>query len=307
MTSFFYFFKLYSIFRKDKSLIVHSEDSTRLFTQLLVVLFTRKKFIWQLHTNYEVLKTHFFKKIFFNFIKWKKVVLLADSSAAVEANIKELIKQKHLFHLISPGIEVNKFSNNNINKNKFREKYGIKSTDLLFGSTGRLHQSKGFEILIKCINELINKKKIKYKLLIAGEGPLRGKLTKLIDHLSLSEHVILLGRIFNIEEFLIDLDYYVQSSVNEGFPVAAIEALAAKVPVVSTDAGGLPELIEDGKSGIIVKHNSVSSLGNGITRMIAKTKTERKLLVENGFQTACRYSTRAALDRDIVVYRSLLN
>ena len=176
---------------------------------------------------------------------------------------------------MSPGIEIEIFSNNSLDINRIREKYGINDQCLLLGSTGRLHDSKGFEILIKSISELINNKGFKGKLLIAGEGPLRAHLTKLINQLNLSEHLIFLGRIFNIDEFLGILDYYIQSSVNEGFPLAAIEALAARVPIVSTDAGGLPELIKDGESGIIVNNNTVSSLTHGITKILEKHNDKR--------------------------------
>ena len=113
--------------------------------------------------------------------------------------------------------------------------------------------------------------------------------------------------VFNIENFLCSLDYYIQSSRNEGFPVATIEALAAKVPVVCTDAGGLPELITDNKSGIVVNKNSITSLVEGICNMLSLTKLEQSTMVNNGLQTANRFSTKRAIKREILVYKSLLN
>ena len=64
----FFIFKLYSVLRKEKSLIIHSEDSTKLITQLLITFLTHKKFIWQLHTNYEVIKTHILNFLLISFI-----------------------------------------------------------------------------------------------------------------------------------------------------------------------------------------------------------------------------------------------
>ena len=307
ISSLFFGFKLFFKLRKGSDTIIHSEDSSRIMTQVLVCLMLGKKIIWQLHTNYDVLESKLKKKIFLYLIYRNKIIFNADSMAAVNANLHELINQSHLYNILSPGIEIEKYTNDKIDKEELRKKYGLKMEDLVIGSTGRLDISKGFDILIKAVNNIIHVFDIDVKLIIAGEGYLRLELESLINKLELSENIILLGCISDIEDYLQALDIYVQSSLNEGFPLAALEALAAQIPIVSTDAGGLTEMLNDGESGIIVKNNNVSALTDGIMLMINKPLIERKSFVEAGFKTATKYSTKSTLEKDVQIYNSILN
>ena len=307
ISSHFFGFKLFFQLRKDSSTIIHSEESIKIMTQVLVCLLLGKFFIWQLHTNYDVLGSKWKKKIFLYLIYRNKIIFNADSMAAVNANLHELINQSHLYNILSPGIEIEKYTNNKIDKEELRKKIGLKKEDLVIGSTGRLDISKGFDILIKAINKIIHDYDIDLKLVIAGEGYLRLELESLINKLKLSENIILLGCISNIEEYLQVLDIYVQSSLNEGFPLAALEALAAQIPIVSTDAGGLTEMIENEKTGIIVKNNNIDSLVEGLILMINKEEKEKKQMINYGLETANKYSTKICVEKDLAIYTSILN
>ena len=303
----FFGFNFFLKLRKDNSTIIHSEESIKLLTQVLVSLMLGKNFIWQLHTNYDVLGSKWKKRLFLYLISRRKIVFNADSIAAVNANLPQLIDKTHLYNIIAPGIEVEQYVNNNIDKLKLRKKYGLKKKELVIGSTGRLDVSKGFEILIDVVYKIIHDYNINLKLIIAGEGYLRLQLQDKINKLKLKENIILLGCISNIEEYLHVLDIYVQSSLNEGFPLAALEALAAEVPIVSTDAGGLKEMIENDKTGIIVERNNVELLTEGLMLMINKEEKEKKQMIKDGFETANKYSTKASVKKDLAIYSSILD
>tara|TARA_B100001250_G_C19817562_1_gene799597 strand:+ start:10106 stop:11263 length:1158 start_codon:yes stop_codon:yes gene_type:complete len=301
LSSILFMFKLFYIFKKDDSKIIHSEDSSRLFSQFIAAYLTKKKFIWQLHTNCEVIKSNIYKNIFYKLVKFGKITLLVDSNASIKSNIYKIYEKK-LFHLVSPGINISKFS-----QNKNRLKFNVQKGDIVFGSVGRLHPTKGFDILIKSFSKLVNDKGEKYKLFIAGDGPLKVSLKNLIEELGLSRNIILLGEVNNIEQFLSSLNYYIQSSLNEGFPLATIEALASRIPIISTDSGGLSELIEDSKNGIMVNRNSITALYGGILKILSIPCEEIDIMIQNGFHTASEFSTKAALDKDILFYKSLIN
>ena len=83
--------------------------------------------------------------------------------------------------------------------------------------------------------------------------------------------------------------------------------MASKLPVICTDAGGLPELIQDGITGIVVKNNDVDALTNGIVKLLNTDENELKKMTEEGFKTVGRYSTETAVKKDLMVYKTLVN
>ena len=305
--SLFFIFRLIKILKNDEAQIIHSEDSLKLLSQVLASWMAGKKFIWQLHTSEKILNNFFLISLFYYFITNGFITMIADSKAALAANFPNIKGLTDKVFFIQPGIEISSFSSNNNKKNTFcKTPQGLKQK-IIIGSTGRLHWAKGFEVLLNSIRHLIFEKRIKLKLLIAGEGPLRGKLTKLSKELGLTLHVTFLGSVYEIREFLESLDYYVQPSISEGFPVAVLEAMASKLPVICTDAGGLPELIQDGITGIVVKNNDVDALTNGIVKLLNTDENELKKMKEEGFKTVGRYSTETAVKKDLMVYKTLVN
>ena len=304
--SLFFIFRLSKVLKNDDAQIIHSEDSLKLLSQVLAAWIAGKKFIWQLHTSEKILKNSFLISLFHYFIINGFITMIADSKAALAANFPNIKGLSDKVFFIQPGIEISSFYSNN-NKNTFYKNPQEMKQKIIIGSTGRLHWAKGFEVLLNSIRCLIVDKRIKLKLFIAGEGPLRGKLKKLSKELGLTLHVTFLGSVYEIKDFLESLDYYVQPSISEGFPVAVLEAMASKLPIICTDAGGLPELIQDGISGIVVKNNNVDALTNGIIKLLNTNENELKNMKDKGFKTACMYSTETAVKKDLMVYKTLLN
>ncbi len=109
---------------------------------------------------------------------------------------------------------------------------------------------------VKRIDDVIRifaevRKKISSKLLLIGDGPERRKAEILCADLGISEEVRFMGKLEAVEEILSIADLFLMPSDKESFGLAALEAMACEVPVVSSNAGGLPELVEHGKSGFL--------------------------------------------------------
>ena len=102
------------------------------------------------------------------------------------------------------------------------------------------------------------------------------------------------------------LDFYIQPSLSEGFPVAVLEAMAAKKPILCSDAGGMPELIKNGHTGIIVKSNDEQSLTKGIIKIINTKKKVLQNMINNGYEDVMNYSTHKSLIKDIAIYKAVL-
>jgi glycosyltransferase involved in cell wall biosynthesis len=176
---------------------------------------------------------------------------------------------------------------------------------LLLGSMGRLSNEKGFDLLIQAIAEL-NSAGLACRLQIAGEGPERSELARMIQSLSCKGQVELLGQVSDVKAFFESLDAFVLSSRREGLPNVLLEAMAMEVPVVATRIAGIPKLIESGRSGILVESESVEELKRGI-RVLVIDSALRDRLAEEGRKTIEQsFSFRRRMERIAAVYDQVL-
>ena len=168
----------------------------------------------------------------------------------------------------------------------FQRKFPVRnlSNENIILSIARLEKLKGLDVLIKTCAEL-KKKQIQFQCLIAGDGAERIKLEQLINEYSLDSQVKLLGNITQDEifELLSKASIKVLPSRSEGIAVALMEAMAMKVPVISTDIYGIPELIDDGMSGFLVEPENVLKLTEKIETLLKNSELRQKFS-ENGYR-----------------------
>jgi glycosyltransferase involved in cell wall biosynthesis len=133
----------------------------------------------------------------------------------------------------------------------------------------RLAPEKGLEFLLEALS-LVLKKKSDVTLWIAGDGSSKASLQAAAVALGISQNVVFLGQLSEtrVTEELIAADLFVLPSLAEGLPVSAMEAMAVGVPVVATNIAGLGELIENGKSGLLVRPTDPGALASAILAMM---------------------------------------
>jgi N-acetyl-alpha-D-glucosaminyl L-malate synthase BshA len=124
--------------------------------------------------------------------------------------------------------------------------------------TSNFRKVKRIDDVIKVFSEI--RKEIPSKLLLVGDGPERPKLEKLCRQMNVCDDVRFLGKLDAVEEVLSVCDLFIMPSEKESFGLAALEAMACEVPLISSNAGGLPELNIDGKTGFISKVGHVSDM-----------------------------------------------
>ena len=146
----------------------------------------------------------------------------------------------------------------------------------------RLSSEKGHRFLIHALR-LLRDKGYDLELRLAGNGPKKDELKRLVDEFGLGEHVHFLGYL-NEDEIISALrssDLFVLPSFIEGLPVSAMEAMAVGLPVIATNIAGTSELIEDGKTGLLVRPSDPEALADAIIRM-AQDHSFRLRLAEFG-------------------------
>jgi len=166
---------------------------------------------------------------------------------------------------------------------------------LQIGTVGRLVYAKDYGTLIKAFNMLI-KDGIKGDLIFVGDGPERPKLESMVKVLGLDGHVTFTGFQGNVNSFLNRFDIFVLSSIREGIPVAMLEAMAMRVPVVSTKVGGIPEVIEDNVDGLLTDSRNPKMIADTLKRL-SKDSSLRKKIGEFGFKKVKRQFSREAICR----------
>ena len=178
-----------------------------------------------------------------------------------------------------------------------RRELGIDGRILL--SAGRLVPWKGFDILISLMPDLLEKYP-DIKLYIAGDGPERTRLEKAADARGLKGRVIFLGSLKQEElwRYMSASDIFVLNTGYEGLSHILIEALMTGTPVVTTDIGGNPELIENGKNGILVEYNNREELMQAIIRLMDDGKTADEY-IKAGEETI-KYFTKEKMLDDLV-------
>jgi len=138
--------------------------------------------------------------------------------------------------------------------------------DLLVGSLGRLETQKGFTFLVQAA-DLVIARMPNVKFAIAGDGSERGHLEALIRALGIEKSFSVLNFRSDVGNFIQALDVFVVSSIWEGGPLTALEAMQLGKPIVTTSVGFMPELIRDHENGVLVPVSNPEALAQGILEL----------------------------------------
>lgn len=148
-------------------------------------------------------------------------------------------------------------------RQEFRHSLGIAPQALLIGTVGRLHPQKDYPTLLQAFARLLPQYP-EARLLIVGDGPLAAALHTLADELQIATHLIWLSQRTDMPVILSALDIFALASRWEGLPLAVLEAMAAGLPVVATQVGGLPEAVLPGQTGWLVPPGDAPALANAL-------------------------------------------
>ncbi len=190
--------------------------------------------------------------------------------------VSEYLKKK----LVASGIRADKITviYNGVSFNSKHKTQNTKpdNQQVVIGSIGRLHKVKNYAELIKACSSLDIDN---WKLVIIGEGSERNNLERLIDNLGVGDRVQLLGNKDNIIEQLSQIDIYVQPSLAEGFGITVIEAMLAGKPVIVSPFGSLPEIVKDGKTGIVMAGANATDIAEAVASLATDKEKARQLAV----------------------------
>jgi sugar transferase (PEP-CTERM/EpsH1 system associated) len=179
--------------------------------------------------------------------------------------------------VIHNGVSDVRFRRDRESGRRFRAELGIAEGDFCIGCVGRLSRIKDYPTLLRAA-EVLSRRGAGWRVLIAGQGPELAALQSLVDGSpGLRGRVSFLGSISRTPEFLNMLDVFTLPSLCEGISNALLEAMATGLPAVVTAAGGNPEVLVDGESGIAFPVGDVEALANCLARLRREPEARRKL------------------------------
>lgn len=226
----------------------------------------------------------FWKVLEWTSAKWKDVIIVNNQHDFNQA-IKLRIKPRKKLALVYNGIETYKLGlmEREEAKLKLFEKAAKLSgrtfrAENIIGTIANLYPAKGLEYFIRTAYHFQNKDDLVF--FVIGDGKERPELEALIKDLGLERKVFLVGQIPDAFRYLSAFDVFILSSVKEGFPFAVIEAMAAKLPIVTTRVGAISEIIEDGKNGLLVEPGDPQAMADKIKEILDNSHLQKELGIQ---------------------------
>jgi glycosyltransferase involved in cell wall biosynthesis len=164
------------------------------------------------------------------------------------------------------------------------------------GIVAILRRAKGHAILLEAVNQLRNSG-FQVRCFIVGDGPQQKSLERMVRDLGLSRQVVFTGYREDMAEVLRALDLLVIPSLHEGVPQIALQALACQVPIIASNVGGIPVVVQAGRTGRLVPPGDPGALAKAIREVFANPEATRAMYVEGRRLVEANYSLPTMLDR----------
>lgn len=301
-------FKIARLIKQEEVDIVHAHNSTAWFYGVLAVKLAGGCKIAVTRHGYE--KEINKKDVIINRILsvfTDRIIMVSEDLRKYLIQIEKINPRK--VNKVLNGIDITKFGSININKDNIKENFSLARNDKVIGIFARLSAIKNHMYLIESMPKIIEKIKNVKLLIIGWEDKNSVDTQRLKDRckeLKISNSVFFLGVRRNIPELLSIIDVCVLCSVKEGIPLALLEAMASEKPVVATNVGGNPEVVDDGRTGFLVPLNNTDELANAIIKILNDKEIAQKM-GEEGYKKARRdFSLESMLQNYMNLYEELM-
>ena len=285
------FIKILKLLISERPDIVHTHAAKAGISRLAIFAYNKlfHKKVYVLHTFHgNIFEGYFSQAVSKLFILIERllsiftdvIVTISDSQERDLSQKYRIVKNEKL-RKISLGFDLEPFINCRLNKGEFRRKIGVDENTVLIGIVGRLVPVKNHKMFIDAVKLFYEQRpEMKIKIAIIGDGELRTELETHVRSLGMDKQFVFCGWIKDVTKVYADLDILALTSLNEGTPVSIIEAMASSVPVISSDAGGVIDLLgkpldrpsENGfkvcERGVLFPRNDISSFSKGLSWMI---------------------------------------
>ena len=273
--------KLYALMRQERPDIVHTHTAkagflgraTARLAGVPIIVHTFHGHV--LHGYYGAMKNQLLRRV------EQSLAPVTDRLVTVSEQVRHDlvgygIAKAEKISVVPLGFDLDPFLNSHAQQGEFRREMGLSEEHKLIGIVGRLFAIKNHALFLKSA-ALIVAREPAARFVVVGDGVFRPNLENQARELGITDRVLFTGWRRDLPRICADLNVLVVSSDNEGTPVSAIEAMASSCPVVATRVGGLPDLIEDQKTGRLVPPRDAEALARAVLDLLNNTQTAREL------------------------------
>ncbi|MBU0753839.1 MAG: glycosyltransferase family 4 protein [Planctomycetes bacterium] len=228
---------------------------------------------------------------------------IAISHAIREVMIRDKIPAEKI-SVVHSGIDLSRFEGIQ-GRSTLRKEFGLKEDTPVVGTVAHFAWHKGIEFLVEAAIA-IRKKIPNVKIFLIGEGKLEGRIRDLVDKLDLHETIVFTGFRKDIPQVLDFLDLFVMPSVLEGLCTSILDALSSRLPVIGSEVGGIPEIIEHEKTGLLVPPRDPQALAAAVVRLLEDRALAQRLAQAGRQKVEKQFSIQSMVIGNRKVYEKLL-
>jgi len=242
-----------------------------------------------------------------NYFSRRKYMRNVDAIIAVSEGVKEVLVEGGIdpgvIRIIPDGTDFSEFAEAS-SSDYLRKELSFAPDDYLVGIVAHLADHKGHKYLIRA-TKILKEKAPKIKVIVVGEGPLMMELNKLVKEIKVEDMVFFLGFREDIHQILASLDLFVLSSYLEGMGSSLLDAMAHRLPVVATQVGGIPEVVKQNETGLLVPPRKPEALARAILRVYNNKELASRLGLKGFEVVRQKFSAEAMAEKIIQVYEEI--
>ena len=261
------------------------------------------------HSYFGKIKTSIFKNIERYLAKKSTGIIAISNLQKKELCETHKITTAKKIEVIPLGFDLKKFQDHySENRIAVRKEYDLNDDTLALCIIGRLAPVKDHFFFLDVIEELSSQTDRKIKIFIVGDGELREEINSRVDLLkNKGVDIIMTSWIFDIAKFNAGMDIMCLTSKNEGTPVSLIEAQASNLPVISTDVGGVSDIVSQNETGFIISRKGKGEFVEKLKTLVENDDLRNKMKTKGWDHVHLKFSyTRLASDME-EYYKKLLN
>jgi len=262
------------------------------------------------HSYFGKFKSEVYRRIEKRLASRSSGIIAISDQQKIELSEKFAIADKNKIEVIPLGFDLNQFQDNlEIKRKKTRDNYNLSNDQIAVAIIGRLAPIKNHKLFLDTIDIVNRQTSKKTVFFIVGDGETRKEIEQQIEQIKINQSIDirLTSWIRDIQTFNAGMDIICLTSNNEGTPVSLIEAQACNIPVISTDVGGVKDIVFNNETGFIVPKNNVEKFAEKLLLLI-EDKKKREKMSQNGWSFVKDNFHYQRLVKDMeLYYKKLLN
>lgn len=244
-----------------------------------------------------------FSRFKYNYQGIERILCVSEK---VRTLMADSIKDASKCTVVYDGISLERFKQyDKTNSNFLKRSFSIDPQYKLIGTVAAIDNDKDYYTFLDAA-KIIKEAHVKAKFIIVGTGPLKNEIEQYAAAIGLSQDVVFTGFINNVNEVLPEFDLFLFTSLKEGLGSTILDAFACRVPVISTNVGGIPEMILHGESGFLVPIKQPELIAKYALELLQKPELISKF-TQNAAQKVLQFTKEKTAERTLAVYKEVLS